>query len=128
MKEELKQYEVKATGFWESTWMFGDGYDVMEIAESKGWRAIAGWGRDGWDLGSWPYVIVFFRDREGFFDVIVYVEGDVTMYACPTKEIRQAITNETAFFYWKKRDEEWVRAYKSVDELPEELRGPYRRH
>ena len=126
MKEELKQYKVEAGPFWENVSLYGGGYDVMEIVERQNWRAIPGWGRAGWDLGSWPYVIVFFRNREEAFDIVLYVEGDVTMYSCPTKEIRQVITDEIAFFYWKHSDEEWVRGYQSVEELPEELRGPYR--
>lgn len=35
---------------------FGDGYDWM--SELQKWAAIPGWGRDGWDMGSWPYVII----------------------------------------------------------------------
>lgn len=52
MKDELKQYEVQPSGFWESTWFLGDGYDVMDYARGKGWHSIAWWGRDGYDLGS----------------------------------------------------------------------------
>lgn len=38
-----------------------DGYSDMEVAATEGWRAIAGWGRDGWDLGDWPYVVISVR-------------------------------------------------------------------
>ena len=40
-----------------------DGYDWIAQAESEGWRAVSGWGRDGWDLGDWPYVVYCFRER-----------------------------------------------------------------
>jgi len=48
------------------------------------------------------------------------------MWSCPTKEIRQQVTDELAFFHWKFSNKEWVWDYTSVDELPDELKGPYR--
>ena len=59
--------------------------------------------------------------------MIEYVEGDVTMWSCPTKELRQHITDELAFFHWKHQHEEWVEGYDSVEQLPEDLRGSYGR-
>lgn len=38
-----------------------DGYSDMEAAAKEGWRPIAGWGADGWDLGDWPYVVISVR-------------------------------------------------------------------
>jgi len=126
MKAEFQTYVTEPDGFWQNTWRYGGGYDVMERAVQKGWRAIAGWGSDGWTLGSWPYVIIFHRDQEGQYDLAYYVEGDVTMYRCPTKELRNQVTDELAFFHWKHRDEEWVDGYDTVEQLPADLRGPYR--
>lgn len=40
-----------------------DGYSDMEVASGEGWHAVSGWGRDGWDLGDWPYVVVSVRNR-----------------------------------------------------------------
>ncbi len=127
MKPELDQYQVRPEQFWSALPLFGgDGYDDMDFAQKKDWRAIGDWGKPGYNLGTWPYVIIFFRDREERFDVIEYVEGDVTMWSCPTQEIREAVTNELAFFHWKHKSEPWVELYASVDELPDDLRGPYR--
>jgi hypothetical protein len=126
MKEELNRSRVTPDSFWQNSWRFGDGYNAMAHAERRRWHAIPSWGRDGYDLGSWPYVIVFFRNREDTVDVVEYVEGDSTQWSCPTREIRQAITDELAFFHWKHNDEEWVKGYDSVDQLPDELRGPSR--
>jgi hypothetical protein len=102
----------------------------MELAEKHGWHAIDAWGRDGYNLGSWPLVIIFFRDltkgNEVSYQVVEYVEGDVAMWNCPTKEIRQQVTDELALFHWKFSNKEWVWDYTSVDELPDELKGPYR--
>lgn len=39
-----------------------DGYSDMEAEEKRGWSAIPGWGRDGWDLGNWPYVVIYKRE------------------------------------------------------------------
>ena len=60
----------------------GEGYEWMSQL-GNGWYAVPGWGQDGWDLGSWPYVIVCHCDGdtdEGQpFGLVVYVESDVTM-------------------------------------------------
>jgi hypothetical protein len=132
MNDELNKYKVDPGNFWKGLLMSGgDGYDDMELAEKHGWHAIPAWGKDGWNLGSWPLVIVFHRNLkkgdETAYQVIEYVEGDVTMWSCPTAEIRQQVTDELAFFHWKFSHQEWVKEYNSVDELPDELRGSYGR-
>jgi hypothetical protein len=123
---ERRQYEIAPEPFWRRASLYGDGYDVMEQAGKRGWHAVAAWGQDGYDLGSWPYVIFFFRDREGQYDLLYYVEGDVTMYSCPTQDIRNVIVDELAFFHWKYQGERWVEEFASIDQLPDTLRGPYR--
>src|SRR5579871_2938617 len=126
-KEELAKYQVpenKIPSFWLNTWASGDGYDVIERAVKRGYEPIAGWGsEEGYDLGEWPYVIVFIRDRieENAYDLIVYTEGDVTMYTTPTEELRNKIIDGVAFFYWKHGGEEWVDQYETVDDLPASL-------
>ncbi len=127
MKAELEHYEVEPDVFWQAAPVLGDGYDVMGQAERKGhgWHVVAGWGRDGYDLGSWPLVMVFFRQRNGF-EVAYYVEGDVVCYVAPTEAVRNTIVDELALFHWKQQGESWVEGYDSVEQLPEELRGPYR--
>ena len=124
MKAEWERYRVPPDTFWQAACFLGDGYDVMGMAEKHGWHAIGGWGKSGWDLGDWPYVMIYFRDGQGRYDLIYYVEGDVWMYSCPTQALRNALTDELAFYYWKQQDARWVREYVSVDELPAELRGP----
>lgn len=60
------------------------------------WTPVGVWGHDGWDLGSWPLVVVSFRDEgEGShwpFGVMVNTEGD----------------RERHFFATAKEREEWV--------------------
>jgi hypothetical protein len=38
-----------------------DGYEDMEAEGKRGWTALASWGRDGWNLGDWPYVAMYVR-------------------------------------------------------------------
>lgn len=83
-------------------WDAGDGYDFMhEHAIPAGWRAVASWGRDGWDLGDWPYVCIFFREHAGSFYYLCHVEGDLTGYRFDTLEQLHAHTDGTARFYWE---------------------------
>lgn len=126
MNETFKQYQVEPDASWQDTWRYGGGYDVIEALEMKGWQPISGWARDGYDLGNWPLVIVFHKNRPDAYSVVEYVEGDVTMYTCPTKELREQITDEIAFWHWHFNSEDWTKGYESVEELPQELRGPYR--
>ncbi len=127
MKAELAKYEVDPDGFWKmAQFSGGDGYDTMGVAERRKWHAVPVWGSRGWDLGSWPLVIVYVRNRPGSFDVAEYVEGDITCWSCPTEETRNAIIDELAFFHWKMTDKPWVENYNSLEELPDELKGPYR--
>jgi hypothetical protein len=127
MREDLKQYQVEPDAFWQSIWVYGDGYDAMTAANRKGYREIAAWGKAGYGLGDWPLVIVFHRNMPTCYELVEYVEGDVTMYTCPTRELRNSITDEIAFFHWKHKSEPWVEGYETVDQSPNELRGPYRR-
>lgn len=129
MNATLEQYRVEPSSLWMRMLIHGySGYDAIEESESRGWIALADWGKaHGYDLGSWPYVIVFWRTlKDGRFQVVEYVEGDATQYDCPSAEIRQQITDEIAFFHWKFNCEEWVAGYDTIDQLPDELRGPFR--
>lgn len=102
------------------------GSDGYEVAGSRdhGWHAVPAWGRDGWDLGEWPYVVVMHRDQEGSYVVLTYVEGDVTVEAFPTRQERDDRTDGIAAFYWRHNDENWIRDYPEGEPLPAHLRGP----
>ena len=103
-------------------WPGDDGYDRMTFARARGWEAISSWGLDGWDLGNWPYVVVYHR-RET--ELAIDVEGDITVQTFPTREERDRKTDETAFFYWKNHGEDWVRGIDSHEQIPPKLRGPF---
>jgi hypothetical protein len=122
------RYRVAPAAFWSAALLLGDGgYDVMEPARRQVWEAIPSWGRDGWDLGSWPLVIVFHRDTSACFELAEYVEGDVTVYRYPSRELRDAATDRLAFFHWEHEGEEWVGGIESADDMPSRLRGPFTR-
>ncbi len=120
------QYQAQPEGFWVVCQVTGaDGYSTMAVAEKRGWRTVGAWGSHGWNLGSWPLVVIYHRDGAGGFDLATYVEGDITAYSFPTRELRDAATDEIAFFYWKHEGQSWVEGIDSAAEMPEPLRGPY---
>lgn len=104
-----------------------DGYDRIEAASPQRWYAIPGWGRDGWELGSWPLVVIFHRNTADGFELAENVEGDVTAYRFPTRELRDQATDALAYFHWRHTHEPWVAGIERFDDLPAELRGPYSR-
>jgi hypothetical protein len=80
----------------------GDGYDWMEQLP-QGWVPVASWGRDGWDLGSWPYAIVVeYRNAEqGVYSVGTYVEGDITVERFQNASEQYEAIDKIAEFYWR---------------------------
>lgn len=127
MKDELQQYEVEPPARYDDWKMRGvDGYDRVEIYAKEGWHLLAGWG-DGYELGEWPYVMVYIRKHDEQFEVLENVEGDVAMYCCPSREIRSQIIDEIALFWWKLHKEDWVEGIDSSDQMPDSLRGKYSR-
>lgn len=118
-----------------------DGYSDMEVAAEDGWVPIAGWGRDGWDLGDWPYVVVSKRQVTpvngpfgSAFQMRQTVEGDTTVYHFDSIEDRDAAIDYLFVRYGIGREyDEWtawgVTSRKALDagtlRVPEELRGAY---
>ncbi len=128
MKAETLTFRTEPEPFWSICQMRGDdGYDRIEVARRHGWEAIPGWGRDGWDLGSWPLVVIFHRERDGRYELAENVEGDVAAYSFPSREERDRTTDELAFYHWKHECEEWVVGIETADDMPDHLRGPYSR-
>jgi hypothetical protein len=82
----------------------GDGYDWMETLEGTGWSVLPNWGSEGWDAGSWPYIIFAVartRDPNGeLFGYGTYVEGDTSTHWFRSQAACfEAITAEV-FFHW----------------------------
>ncbi len=103
-------------------WPGSEGYDRMEHAIRDGWEAIPNWGLNGWDLGRWPLVVVYHR---GELEMAVDIEGDVEIQEFTTREERDRKTDEIAFRYWKRSEEDWVEHIDSHEQMPSGLRGPF---
>lgn len=130
---ELKGYETWPMHYWQSNPDFsnprGDnGYDAIGSARKAGWKARASWGRNGWDLGSWPLVVFFFRENGGpgkvVYELAQYVEGDLTVWTFPTDELRSEAVDRMAFWWWRNEGESWVSGL-DIDDIPDHLRGPF---
>ena len=99
-----------------------DGYDWMDAAATTNWYSISGWGKDGWDAGSWPYVILTLakgQDEVGpFYGMTTYCEGDLsTTFYRSQMEQWKAIT-AWCHWNWKHSGEAWA---KDLPEKPEDL-------
>lgn len=113
----------------------GDGYDWMEelTGGGYGWRVVPSWGLEGWDLGSWPLVIVALcraepgGGRTGVFGVVTYVEGDVTAEAFPTREERDAQVDRIAALYWAAGQADGPPAVPRIGPMLAEHCGPFSR-
>jgi hypothetical protein len=136
-----KDYRTPAESFWEAERMAGgDGYDVMaKASDEHGWHAVAMWGHDGWDLGDWPYVVVYVRKLDpelvshaagvcgGAYEMAYYVEGDVDVYRYLSAKQRERAIDELALFHWRVHPSRypWADGVESVDALLSQYRGPF---
>ncbi len=112
---------------------FGDGYDWMDGLNATPWASIAVWGRDGWDMGQWPYVIVATcnalgekvegEPRARAYGVLTYVEGDVDIYVFNDHADRIAKLDEIAQWYWRRSND--VPQAVEIGPLEPELFGSF---
>jgi hypothetical protein len=86
----------------ETGWPHGSGDDWMRDLP-PGWHAEPSWGRDGWDLGAWPLVVVavFIDQEHNRYAVATYTEGDVTVNRYQSRGALHAAVNEIAVFHWR---------------------------
>lgn len=109
-----------------------DGYEDMEVARTEGWRSRPSWGRDGWDLGAWPYVSIQTREVDGRFQLQQICEGDHDLYEFATEGERDAAIDY--LFLWYAANESWAPLTGAQRELLDRgeldidvrFRGPYR--
>jgi hypothetical protein len=120
--------ELRGGDYW------GDGYDWMEKLDGTGWRALPNWGRDGWDLGDWPLVVIAHAHDTDNGDYLLAerVEGDVTVWAYHTKDERDTGTDRSARYWWsrdpERHGEAMVEALANTPEgelLDRRFRGPF---
>lgn len=92
-----------------------DGEEWIEKAAELGWTVPGLWGRDGWNLGRFPYVIIaVYANKEAqVWAAVTYVEGDTEVYAYSTRDEWDRKVTEIAAWYW--------RHYQNgPDDLPDE--------
>lgn len=117
-----------------------DGYAFIGVAEEAGFKPIAGWGQDGWDLLEWPYYCLVAGKEGEKWVYLTYSEGDLQMEEFDTKAELYAGIDELAVWNWRSRgtgpdllaEQDKVYADQGVplmpaSELPAWMRGPYRR-
>ena len=82
---------------------------------ARGWHVEPVWGRDGWDLGAWPYVAVglFVDTVHDRYAMTTYVEGDVTVQRYGSLGALHVAVNEVAEFHWRLGES------RGPDDLPE---------
>ena len=120
-----------------------NGYSDMEVASKQGWEEVSGWGLDGWDLGSWPYVVVSVRnvgnlhcDPQYQYQMRQTIEGDTTVYGFANDADRAAAIDYLFIWYGVGKDyEEWTIEGLSCDKrealdagtlrVPERFRGAF---
>ena len=117
---------VNAPSLPESVW--DHGYEYMDLASQHGWGAVGSWGKDGWDLGDWPYVIIFYRGPSeatgNAWGVGQYVEGDLETKYYETRESFLEAMDRKAFDHWKFHTEQAPpNLPEKFEDLPEEFRG-----
>jgi hypothetical protein len=108
-----------------------DGWQWMSAIEPL-WHAVGVWGSEGWDLGSFPYVVVAHYDDDilnKYFGLAVYTEGDVNVQAYEGRAARDAATDELALHLWEQNGSGPPDAPASrtpAHLIPERFRHPYR--
>ena len=82
----------------------GDGYEfVGTLDELAGWQPISSWGLDGWDMGSWPLMVVGSYDAPdgSRFATIGRCEGDLTVKMYASRDEREAALDAIAAYHWR---------------------------
>ncbi|MCT9627246.1 hypothetical protein HWD94_19315 [Pseudarthrobacter equi] len=91
---------------------------------------LPNWGSEGWDAGSWPYIIfAIARTRDSTGELFGYgtcVEGDTSTYWFRSQDACfEAITAEV-FFHWTYGQSDGPENLPTTAaELPEQDRRPY---
>jgi hypothetical protein len=126
---ELANYHVAREG--RSPLSDGDGYSDIEVNEGRGYHAVGSWGRNGWDLGDWPYVVLSTCDRSEGFLLLSVCEGDHDLYSFSSEEDRNAALDYLFLWYGARQDWCPITEEQRTDldagriEVDEKFRGPF---
>lgn len=132
-RKELADHHVKRSGRDYSRSC--DGFDDMDVARADGWSVLSAWGRDGWDLGNWPYVVLSIRTVDGKYQVQQVVEGDHDVYEFSSEEDRDAAIDYLFLWYAIANSQRWMPLthldWERLDaggiQVDPKFRGPYSR-
>lgn len=84
--------------------VYGEGYGWIQSLTGTGWHELVAWGRGGWDLGSWPYIIFAVAQAEEeqgkLIGYCTYVEGGVAARWYRTRDARSLAISKEAYWYW----------------------------
>jgi hypothetical protein len=108
----------------------GDGYDWMDTLEGTAWSVLPNWGSEGWDAGSWPYIIVAVaRTRDGngeLFGYGTYVEGATAAHWFRSQNACFEAIAAEVFFHWASGQSDGPENLPATAaDLPEQDRNPY---
>jgi len=93
-----------------------DGYSDMDAEGRRGWHPLASWGRDGWNLGDWPYVVMYTRQAADHYELMQITEGDRTVYSFGTEQERSEAIDY--LFLWYAAGQRWAPlSYEQREEL-----------
>ncbi|MCS7484675.1 hypothetical protein ACFFQW_45080 [Umezawaea endophytica] len=85
---------------------FYDGHEWRGEMQQRGWSVPGLWGRDGWNLGTWPLtaVALFAAPTAKVWAYVTYVEGDVDVHAFDSEDERDRAVTEEVVFWWRNGD------------------------
>ena len=108
----------------------GSGYDWMETLTGRPWDTLASWSREGWDAGSWPYIIfasATHADASGpLYGYGLYLEGDTETHWFRSQTACHEAITEAVFGFWKLGQSDGpANLPEAAAELPSRYRKPY---
>ncbi|MBX3094410.1 MAG: hypothetical protein KF680_07740 [Cryobacterium sp.] len=103
----------------------GDGFEFMDANRALGWRQVPSWGRDGYDMGRWPGIVVMTNDDYARPRALVYFEGDVQATEFNTVTERDNYLDHVAETFWRSGEADGPRdlALFEQGQLPPQYRG-----
>jgi hypothetical protein len=112
---------------------------IERVIAWSGWSLPPSWGRDGYNLGDWPLVVIahhVYRTDDGGkrYDLAQRIEGDVTVWTFEDPAAMFSATDRLAEYWWRQapdtfgpRLQEALAATPRGEFLPAEFRGPFSR-
>lgn len=105
----------------------GEGWGWIDATDYDGSFQVVGlWGRDGWDLGCWPYIVFAFAQHpteagSSAYGYATYVEGDLAAHWYSTEEARNLAVSKEAWWYWCSGQSDGPEALRGLD--PDDFRA-----